>query len=109
LFQWKDENIKWNQDESYVTDLTLGWTDVWKPVLRVDNPHADSSNRQATERSYVSILIFFKPFTKPYIKYSLWKSYAALNAPGEHSYVYEYLCLLLLKFIEISEITTDRV
>ncbi|XP_053379835.1 acetylcholine receptor subunit delta-like [Mercenaria mercenaria] len=56
IYKWKDENIKWRQDENSITDITFGWLDVWKPVLRVENPHADSSNRQTSDRSFVSSL-----------------------------------------------------
>ncbi|XP_053383317.1 acetylcholine receptor subunit alpha-like [Mercenaria mercenaria] len=55
LYMWTDESIKWSLDDTNVSYITLGWSDVWKPVLRVTNPQTDSSNTQYRDRSYETV------------------------------------------------------
>lgn len=54
ILQWKDDSINWDRKSTNITWITLGWNDVWTPVFRLNNPHAEISKSQNVDRSYVS-------------------------------------------------------
>ncbi|XP_045180905.2 acetylcholine receptor subunit delta-like [Mercenaria mercenaria] len=54
-YEWKDESIHWSLADTNVSFITLAWSDVWKPVVRVINPQTDSSNTQYRDRSYETV------------------------------------------------------
>lgn len=57
-YNWKDEFIRWNDTDTQIGGIVLGWADVWKPILRVSNPHTDDITR-VTDYSYDTI--YYQP------------------------------------------------
>ncbi|XP_053379819.1 acetylcholine receptor subunit beta-like [Mercenaria mercenaria] len=55
-YSWHDKNIKWDPQQTNVIYMAFGWTDVWKPVFQVTNPHAEISVRQSDERLYDTVI-----------------------------------------------------
>lgn len=50
IYQWNDASMQWDpSDHNNITNITMSWTDVWKPVLMIVNPHQDAS-RQHSEK-----------------------------------------------------------
>ncbi|XP_060562210.1 5-hydroxytryptamine receptor 3A-like [Ruditapes philippinarum] len=55
-FNWLDENINWDKNQTNASYITLSYNEVWTPIFRVGNPHADVSKSQSVDRSYDVVL-----------------------------------------------------
>lgn len=58
-YVWLDESIKWDIAENNISYITLGWTDVWKPMLQLLNPQTDSAGKQNKDRTYDSVIYYY--------------------------------------------------
>ncbi|XP_060594081.1 neuronal acetylcholine receptor subunit eat-2-like, partial [Ruditapes philippinarum] len=52
IYTWNDVSMRWNSsDHSDIQNLTMTWSQVWKPILLVINPHQEATQSHSERAS----------------------------------------------------------